>query len=265
MTDTRVYLLDFGSLALDGYMMYWGRGPSGPVRFPVYGVLVDHPEGRFIFDTGFDKDWFDATFPGNAIQSKQQGFEAQLDLIGMRSKDITHVLNSHYHVDHVGNNKLCTHATTICHKCELEAVQHPEPHEELGYSDRSFAPADLIESGTVPDVADDIYTPRFEFVTGDAEIAKGVYLFETPGHTPGHYSMMVRLANRRPMLFTGDACYTQRNLEENLISNSHSDVKQAFHSLQRLRDLAEKYDAELFYSHDMKNWADWRPAPYFYS
>ena len=46
MSKTKVYLLDFGTLALDGYMMFWGRGPSGLIRFPTYGVLVDHAEGR---------------------------------------------------------------------------------------------------------------------------------------------------------------------------------------------------------------------------
>lgn len=268
MSDTKVYLLDYGSLALDGYMMYWGRGPSGPFRFPVYGVLIDHPEGRFLFDTGFDRGWFDEHMPGMAQQSERQTVPGQLDLAGFRTGDITHVLNSHYHVDHVGGNKCCTQATTLCHACELEAVRQPEPWEELGYSDRSFAAPEQLDPAITPeisDVADDIYTPRFELLKGDAEIAKGVTLFETPGHTPGHYSLLVRLANRRPMLFTGDACYTKRSIEENLISNAHSDVKQAHASLQRLRDLAEQHDAELFFSHDPEAWKGWRPAPYFYS
>jgi 4-pyridoxolactonase len=263
VTDTKVYLLDLGTLELDGYMMYWGKGPSGPFRFPVYGVLVDHPEGKFVFDTGFDKAFFDKMFPGNAVQSERQTLAGQLDLIGIRPGEITHVLNSHYHVDHVGGNKHCIHATTVCHKCELEAVRHPEHHEELGYSDKSFAP-ELMAEPVYSDVADDIYTPRFELISGDQEVARGVHIFETPGHTPGHYSMMVQLANRRPMLFTGDACYTQRNIEDDIISNSHSDVKQAFQSLQRLRDLAEQHDAELFYSHDPKAWTQWRTAPFAY-
>jgi 4-pyridoxolactonase len=264
MTDTKVYLLDLGSMVLDGYMMYWGHGPSGPFRFPVYGVLIDHPEGKFVFDTGFDKAFIDSIIPDNARQTERQTLPGQLDLIGMRPSEITHVINSHYHVDHVGGNKHCTHATTLCHKCELEAVTHPEPFEELGYSDMSFAPQ-LRKGANEPGIADDIFTPRFEAVTGDQEIAKGVTLFETPGHTPGHFSLMVELANRRPMLFTGDACYTRKNLDHNLISNSHSDVKQAFRSLQRLRDLAEQHDAELFYSHDPESWKHWQPAPGYYS
>jgi 4-pyridoxolactonase len=264
MTDTKVYLLDLGSMVLDGFMMWWGHGPSGPFRFPVYGVLIEHREGNFIFDTGFDKSFIDSLIPNNAIQSERQSLAGQLDLVGIRPAEITHVINSHYHVDHVGGNKYCTHATTICHKCELEAATNPEPFERLGYSDTSFAPG-LRGEAARSDVADDIFTPRFEVLTGDQEIAKGVTLFETPGHTSGHYSLMVRLANRRPMLFTGDACYTRKSLDHNLISNAHSDVKQSFRSLQRLRDLAAQHDAELFYSHDPDSWKQWLPAPGYYS
>jgi 4-pyridoxolactonase len=262
MNGPKVYLLDLGSMVLDGYMMYWSHGPGGAFHFPVYGVLIDHPEGKFIFDTGFDKGFIDRTFgPGAATQNERQTLPGQLDLIGIRPSEITHVINSHYHVDHVGGNKLCTHATTLCHKCEMEAFTSPEPFEKPGYSDRDIFAHASAESG----VADDIYTPQHEFLTGDQEIGKGIHLFETPGHTPGHYSLMVELADRRPMLFTGDACYTKRNLDQNLISSAHSDVKQTYASLERLRRLAEKYDAELFYSHDPEAWKTWRPAPGFYS
>lgn len=268
MSDTKVYLLDFGTIALDGFMMFWNRGPGGPIRFPAYGVLIDHAEGRFLFDTGFDREWFDQHLPGLAHQSERQTVPGQLDLLGLRPGDITHVINSHCHVDHVGGNKCCCNATTLCHKHELEAVRRPEPWEAMGYSDHSFAAPEQLDPASTPTIDDavqDIYTPRFELLTGDAEIASGVTLFETPGHTPGHYSLLVRLANRRPMLFTGDACYTQRSIEENIISGAHSDVAAAHASMQRLRDLAEQHDAELFYSHDAEAWANWKPAPQFYS
>jgi len=54
MSDTKVYLLDGGSLVIDRFHMMWNHGPAGEVRFPCYSVLVDHPEGKFIFDTGYD-------------------------------------------------------------------------------------------------------------------------------------------------------------------------------------------------------------------
>jgi 4-pyridoxolactonase len=56
MSDTKVYLLDGGSIVIDGFHMFWNVGPAGEIRIPVYSVLVEHKEGRFLFDSGFDYD-----------------------------------------------------------------------------------------------------------------------------------------------------------------------------------------------------------------
>ena len=263
MSDTRVYLLDCGTMALDQSYMFLDAGLTGQRRFPVYGVLVEHAEGKFIFDTGFDAAHIRsvAAFT-EPQQSAEQTIPGQLHLLGIRPREITHVINSHYHVDHCGGNKYCTHATTVCHRCEFDVLKAPAPKEEMAYSDISFAPQ--IRQAA-PDVAGDIYTPRFETLSGDQEIAKGVFLFETAGHTAGHYSLMVRLAHRRPMLFTADACYAQKNLDMMCIQAGNHDPAQALKSLQRLKDLARQYDAELFFSHDPENWPGYQRGPAFYS
>jgi 4-pyridoxolactonase len=116
-----------------------------------------------------------------------------------------------------------------------------------------------------PDPALDMYTPKFQTLTGDQETAKGVWLFETPGHTAGHYSMMVELANRRPMLFTADACYSQKNMDMMCISSFHLDPVGSLNSMKRLKALAEKHDAELFYSHDLESFKKYQTGAAYYS
>jgi 4-pyridoxolactonase len=177
------------------------------------------------------------------------------------------VINSHYHFDHCGGNKHFKTACTICHAKELEVCGCPQPFEHFGYSDLSFAPEIARKNGKTlpPDPALDMYTPTFQTLQGDQEIAKGMWLFETPGHTAGHYSMMVELAHRRPMLFTADACYSKKNLELMCISSFHLDPVANLHSMQRLKDLAEKYDAELFFSHDAESFATYMKGANFYS
>jgi 4-pyridoxolactonase len=268
MKDTRVYLLDCGTMVLDQSYMFLGAGLSGPRRFPVYGVLIDHAEGRFLFDTGFDGQHIKGVAAFTEPQQSQvQTIPGQLQLLGMRPSEITHVINSHYHIDHCGGNKHCTHATTICHKCELEVLKSPSPQETLAYSEISFAPAirEPAPAAAQAGKAPDIYTPRFETLSGDQEIAKGVFLFETLGHTPGHYSLMVKLANRKAILFTADACYAQKNLDMMCIQSGNHDPAQALQSLQRLKTLAQNHDAELFYSHDPESWPNYQRAPGYYS
>jgi 4-pyridoxolactonase len=264
MKPTKVYLLDCGTMCLDRTYMFLDAGLSGTYRFPVYGVLVDHEEGRFLFDTGFDIEhirnivaWTDPA------QTAEQTIPAQLHLAGFRPEEISHVVNSHYHLDHCGGNKYCKHATTVCHVCELETLRSPAPSEEIPYSEVSFAPG--LRSSADPGRATDMFTPRFETLKGDQEIAGGVFLFETLGHTAGHYSLMVKLKNRRPMLFAADACYSQQNLDLMCIQAGNHDPAAARGSLQRLKDLAEKHDAEIFFSHDAASWPKYFRAPGFYS
>jgi 4-pyridoxolactonase len=264
MKPTKVYLLDCGTMCLDRTYMFLDAGLSGAYRFPVYGVLVDHEEGRFLFDTGFDVEHIRKTVAWtDPAQTAEQTIPAQLNLAGFRPEDISHVINSHYHLDHCGGNKYCKHATTVCHVCELETLRSPAPSEEIPYSEVSFAPGLRTSSG--PERATDMFTPRFETLKGDQEIASGLFLFETLGHTAGHYSLMVKLKDRRPMLFAADACYSQQNLDLMCIQAGNHDPGAARGSLQRLKDLAEKHDAEIFFSHDAASWPKYSRAPGFYS
>jgi 4-pyridoxolactonase len=67
------------------------------------------------------------------------------------------------------------------------------------------------------------------------------------------------------MLFTGDAVYTRRSLEREIISGFHLDPVASVASMRKLKQLAEARDAELFFSHDADSYADWVKAPGFYS
>ncbi|HEY2285050.1 MAG TPA: MBL fold metallo-hydrolase, partial [Streptosporangiaceae bacterium] len=132
----RVYLLDGGTLVIDGYHLYWNVGPGGPVRFPCYSVLIEHPEGLFLFDTGYDLEHVRRVLPFELPeQAPEQTIPGQLRQLGIDPGQVTHVINSHYHFDHCGGNKHCTSACTICHSKELEVAFNCQPFEHLGYSD----------------------------------------------------------------------------------------------------------------------------------
>lgn len=275
--DTKVYLLDSGTILQDQRDFFWMKGRGGPYRLPVFSVLIEHQEGRFLFDTGMDKEAFDkqisprgpaAEEPAGVVrptdmvqQTPRQTLPGQLDLLGLRPRDITHVMNSHYHVDHTGGNRLCTCATTICSQKELDAARSPHPIEKLGYQDVRFLCEEIPQDWQM----DGPYKPKLEVVSGDVDVAKGVTLFETPGHTAGHYSLMVKLANRRPMIFSGDACYSKASLDMMSIATYHTDPKQAYDSLVRLKDMARTHDADLFFAHDMESWPSYIKAPGYYA
>ena len=189
----RVFLLDSGTLVIDQAHITWNIGAGNPVRFPVYSVLIEHDDGLFLFDTGYDLEHVQAVLPFELPeQTDEQTIPAQLEKAGYKPEDVTGIINSHLHFDHVGGNKLLPNATTYLHESELRQARSPEPFERLGYSDKGF----------------DWEGANFELLHGDVELFKGLHLFYTPGHTIGHYSLMVDMEGGRPLMFMADVSYT---------------------------------------------------------
>lgn len=250
MASKKVYILDSGSLVIDRSQVLWHIDVGTPVRFPVYSVLVEHPEGLFMFDTGYDLDHVNEVLPFELPeQSDDQTIPAQLNKCGFHAEQVDYVINSHFHFDHVGGNKYLTNATTLVSKEELRHAKVPEPFEHLGYSDLTF----------------DYPGTKYEQVTGDIEIADGIWLFETPGHTAGHYSMMVEMDGGPSMIFAGDAAYTFENLEREIVGGFHLDPTASVESLRRLKRLAKEHEAQIYPSHEMEPFLSWNRAPAHYA
>ena len=98
----------------------------------------------------------------------------------------------------------------------------------------------------------------------EVDFADGIRLLHTPGHTVGHYSMVIDKEGRRPMLFCADVTYTQETWEKELISGFHNDPTANYVSLRKLKRLAERLDAEVFFTHDNAAWESYRHAPEHY-
>src|SRR5262245_66516118 len=88
MSDTKVYLLDGGSLVIDGYHAFWNRGPGGELRFPCYAVLGERKDGRYMFDTGYDFDHVMRVLPfERPIQDKAEPIPRQVPAGGLEADD----------------------------------------------------------------------------------------------------------------------------------------------------------------------------------
>ena len=267
MPANKVFLLDGGSLVLDGFHVFWNRGPAGEIRFPVYSILVEHPQGRFLVDSGYDRAHVEKVLSfEKPLQTEEQTIPGALAKLGLTPADVGVVVNSHFHFDHVGGNKFFPHAKKICHRAEIAQAAEPQPFEVLGYSDLSFSAEAAEARGKTEQLASDttVANSRFEVVEGDVDLAPGLRLFYTPGHAIGHYSLLVEFATRRPLLFSIDAAYTKKSLETLCQSSFHIDPVAGVASMRRLRQLAEEHDAELMFSHDAESFASYRPAPAFY-
>jgi 4-pyridoxolactonase len=246
----KVWLLDNGSIVIEHTQLLWNV-PGPQVRIPVYSVLVESDEGLFLFDTGIDLDHMNRVLPFELPeQTPEQTIPAQLERCGFAVSDVTTLVNSHLHIDHVGGNQLFkgTGVRNVLHAKELAQARNHEPFEFFGYSDHSW---DYEGANFVP-------------VEGDFELAKGLWLYETPGHTVGHYSLLVAPEGAKPMLFAVDVAYTAAALEKEIQPGFHNDPVAGVRSIRRVKALAEEHGADVFFSHDMDAWQGYKHAPDFY-
>jgi 4-pyridoxolactonase len=246
MPATQVRLLDSGTLVIDQSHITWNIGCGTPVRFPVYSVLIEHADGLFMFDSGYDLDLVNQMLPFELPeQSAEQTVPAQLERCGLKPDDVSVLINSHLHFDHCGGNKHLVGATTYLHRDELRQARTPEPFERLGYADRGY----------------DHPAAKFELLEGDVRLADGIHLFHTPGHTVGHYSLLVELEGSHPLLFMADVSYTVAAFANDQQAGFHNNPVDGVRSIRRVKRLAKEWGAEVIFTHDMEVFNTYALAP----
>jgi len=244
----RVWLLDNGSIVIEHTQLMWNV-PGPQVRIPVYSVLIESDDGLFLFDTGIDLDHMNRVLPFELPeQTEEQTIPAQLASCGFGLGDVTAVVNSHLHIDHVGGNRLFegTNVRHLIHEREVAQARDHAPFEFFGYSDKSW----------------DYEGASIETFSGDTELAKGLWVYETPGHTVGHVSVLVD--GERPLLFAMDVAYTADALERGIQPGFHHTPVDGVRSIARVKQLAEEHGAQIFLSHDMEAWQGYTHAPGHY-
>jgi glyoxylase-like metal-dependent hydrolase (beta-lactamase superfamily II) len=197
---TKVRLLDSGTLVIDQSHITWNIGCGTPVRFPVYSVLIEHPDGLIMFDTGYDIDVVNEFLPFELPeQTDQQVLPAQLELCGFKPDDVDVLVNSHLHFDHCGGNTSLDesgavvptfpNARYVAVRGEWEDASHPNERNRASYRPDNFLP--LEGSGLL------------ELVEPGAEVVPGLSFEPAPGHTRFH--QCVRIQNRgQTALFCAD-------------------------------------------------------------
>ena len=150
---------------------------------PVHGFVIKHPRaGAILVDTGVG-------WPTELVQEWKVVNRHAADALAehdLSPADVKIVINSHLHFDHCGQNAVFKHAPFYIQRPELARARREEKVTAEWFD---FAGA------------------RYELLDGDAEIAEGVRVVATPGHTIGHQSVLVEGFDGVAMMI-GDAAYT---------------------------------------------------------
>ena len=197
---------------------------------PVHGFVIKHPSaGAILVDTGVG-------WPTELVQEWKVVNRHAADALAehdLSPADVRIVINSHLHFDHCGQNAVFKEAPFYIQRSELDRARREETETSEWFD---FAGA------------------RFELIDGDAEIASGVRVVATPGHTVGHQSVLVDTADGGAVMI-GDAAYTADIYREadqadlSAWSGQYEDQHAWSDSLRRLRGM---HPHEVHFCHDTR-------------
>jgi glyoxylase-like metal-dependent hydrolase (beta-lactamase superfamily II) len=223
---------------------------------PTFTVVIDHPDGRILFDTSCPRDWetrwppsIADVFPYDTVDETQY-LDASLKTLGFSLDDFRWVVLSHLHFDHAGNIGLFknTPAELLVQKAELDGVS-----EITGDYAGAFVKADFAET-------------NFTTIEGDHELVPGVSLISLPGHTWGTMGVHLELPNSGHVIYTSDAIAMATQMQRPPIEPATSWSNIAWRSsVERVQNMAARLNAEVIFGHD-RNQIDGRmkTAPAYY-
>ena len=185
--------------------------------WPVHGFVVMHPAlGPVLVDTGCGA-------PGALLREFKvvnRDVAEALAEHDLSPADISVVINTHLHFDHCGQNAVFPHAPIYVQRAELERARLEDPwqREWLDYAGA-----------------------RYELLDGDTELAQGLRVVATPGHTIGHQSVAVEQAEQDSDVLIGDAAFTAEVYHhpemEELPESQETDRSAWAESLTRIRQM----------------------------
>jgi len=93
---------------------------------------------------------------------------------------------------------------------------------------------------------------RVSDATG-AALPGSVVVLRTPGHTPGHSSLLVRLKDKGPVILIGDLAHFQENYDANGVPGFNYDRAQTIASLERIKQIEKNLKATVIIQHDPRH------------
>jgi len=244
----RLYILNCGE-GVAGDVSRWSPGVNvgKSAEFVDNCYLIRHTQGWLLWDTGV-ADAIAAMPQGQAPSDprathwrRPKTLASQLEELSVKPADIKFLAVSHTHPDHVGNVGLFSSSMLLVQKAEYE---WPSP---LGVG--RFKPEHPV---TKLEGDHDVF--------GDGS----VIILATPGHTPGHQSLLVKMPKTGAVILSGDAVHFADNWENRRVPELNTDKDKTLASMQRIADVIAREHAQLWINHDKAQRDKLKMSPDYY-
>ncbi len=249
----RLYVIPLGIVEVDvAKFMPWEPERGERYSGPVAGFLIQTDDGRNVLvDTGLSPDHLDdpecrIPKPDVVVEmTPEDDIRHQLGLIGVSPEDVDIVVMTHFDFDHAGGNRFFPGAEFV--------VQREQYEYAKATPGRCFA-----QDWDLPEL-------HYRLIDGDQELLPGIELLVTPGHAPGHQSLVIRgLENTGTVILTSDAAHTHVEFEEERVDGT-PDPETILASIQKLKRIRDAESATLLLNHDADHWStDYKLLPDYY-
>ena len=216
---------------------------------PIWTWVIEHPEGIFLIDTGENsqvnnpayfkssghfENWMNRTQFKFKVDREEE-VDAQLMQIGIQPEDISTVVLTHLHLDHIDGLKYFP-----TNKILVNQLEWQKPYGDLPKLYPPWFKPTLIEMNEEFPVFG-----KSAFLTQRRDIV----LLSTPGHTYGHSSVLL-MTDQCHLLFAGDVVYYERQLTENRYSAANVSPRDAQETYRKIKAYSQLYKLIVLPSHD---------------
>jgi N-acyl homoserine lactone hydrolase len=243
-----LYALQNGFIGADLPLLFYGEYRTGTrVPIPIACYLIRTSDATVLFDTGVAP----RAVPGLLRTDDLARFTDEdllvhrLRALGLEVGNVDAVVLSHLHFDHAGGAALFPKSELLVQQDEYAYAHHPAGFFASFYYRKNF----------------DLPGYRWRLLDGDTQLAPGLTVIRTDGHTPGHQSLLVELPDTGPVILTGDACYWKEHFDAERVPGVVWNPTLAFHSIKRLKTLARLTGARVFPGHDPEFWKTLAHSP----
>ena len=236
----RIYIFDNGGIAgLDPQLFGFKREEVKEPDFVDVSYLIVHPRGTLMFDSGGIPDAefkADGSPAVDGVMRATRPLKPQMAAVGYKPPDVTYFAMSHYHSDHTANANDFAAATWIVQKAERDAMFAAAPAAIMKpehFSALKGAKTKLLDN------------EDFD-VFGDGSVV----IKSTPGHTPGHQVLFVKLAKRGPVLLVGDLYHYPEEITTGRTPSFEWNAESSKASRAKVQAFLKQSGAEMWIAHD---------------
>ena len=266
----RLYYMQGAMLHFDQSVFTHMLGMGNTIAVPTPIFLIDHPEGKVLFETGVHRDvvsdpvghWGEHVLHGNTYVRGRDWdpqltadnlVENQLAALGISTDDIRYVVQSVLIPDHAGGVRAFPKSTIVVQYRELQDAWNPPTFMPYHYDQNELSE---IRDYNFRRLYDEDYDL---FGDGSVEV-----LF-SPAHSRGEQALVVRLPNTGTVIMPAGVIPQKANWDHGVTTGTPCvDPALCESSMRRLMRIAELEDGMVMFHHDAEHWKTYRMAPEYY-